>query len=377
LSQFSFLKGQFPSVYADAVKAERLALIDPRASCFYGRRVVEILVKWAFQHDASLTPPYDTNLSSLLHDPAFQALTGDRVFKLGKEVIRHGNKAAHDAAPINPHDSLASASALFQFSYWFARTYATTKPEPGLTFDPSVLPQLPKAGTPPKPAGPTPIGTVASSSRPPAGPTAPVEAPLTLAQVQELEAKLAASEAALATQKQQSDEELAKVKAEVAAAKAAAAATPDTHDYSEAETRTYLIDGLLQEAGWHLTEERDREFPVTGMPDGKNGFVDYVLWGDDGLPLAVIEAKRTTRDAKVGIQQARLYADCLEAMFGRRPLIYGTNGYQRWFWDDRMYPSRSVQGFHTKDELELLIQRRTTRSHLADVELNTAIIERP
>jgi type I restriction enzyme R subunit len=112
------------------------------------------------------------------------------------------------------------------------------------------------------------------------------------------------------------------------------------------------------------------------MPDGKNGFVDYVLWGDDGLPLAVIEAKRTTKDATVGMQQAKLYADCLEAALGRRPLIYGTNGYQHWLWDDLMYPSRSVQGFHTKDELELLIQRRTTRSHLADVPINTTIVER-
>ena len=370
MNHFGFLKEEFPAVYGDAVKAERLALVDPRTACFYGRRVVEILVKWAFKHDASLSTPYDDGVSALLHDPGFQSLAGDKVFKLAREVIRHGNKAAHEPAPINPHDSVASVSALFQFSYWFARTYCTAKPAPGLTFDPSTLPKLPKPGFAPPPASAAP-GTAPSVPAP-----KPVEPPLTLAQVQELEAKLATSEAALEAQKQETDEELARLRAEVAAAKAAAAATPDEHDYTEAETRDFFIDQLLGEAGWHLTEERDREYPVSGMPDGKSGFVDYVLWGDDGLPLAVVEAKRTRRDAKVGQQQAKLYADCLEQMTGRRPVIYCTNGYQHWFWDDLMYPPRSVQGFHTKDELELLIQRRTTRGHLTDVDIDTEIVER-
>ena len=57
----------------------------------------------------------------------------------------------------------------------------------------------------------------------------------------------------------------------------------------------------------------DREFEVTGMPnDSGQGFVDYVLWGDDGKPLGLVEAKRTKKDPKIGKQQAKLYADCLE-----------------------------------------------------------------
>ena len=100
----------------------------------------------------------------------------------------------------------------------------------------------------------------------------------------------------------------------MAKAKQAAAAQPDTHDYSEAETRDYFIDLLLKEAGWPLDQARDREFEVGGMPNAQGkGFVDYVLWGDDGKPLGLVEAKRTRRDARVGQQQAKLYADCLEA----------------------------------------------------------------
>jgi len=151
----------------------------------------------------------------------------------------------------------------------------------------------------------------------------------------------------------------------------------DTHDYSEAETRDAFIDLLLKEAGWQLDQPRDREFEVDGMPNNQGkGFVDYVLWGDDGKPLALVEAKRTKRDARVGQQQAKLYADCLEVRFGQRPVIFYSNGYDHWIWDDKQYPPRQVQGFYKKAELELLIQRRSTRKLLAGAEINQNIVER-
>ena len=102
------------------------------------------------------------------------------------------------------------------------------------------------------------------------------------------------------------------------------------------------------------------------MPNAPGvGFVDYVLWGDDGKPLALVEAKRTRKDPRVGQQQAKLYADCLEAQFGQRPIIFYTNGYEHWIWDDTRHPPRPIQGFLKKDELELMIQRRETRKALA------------
>ena len=101
------------------------------------------------------------------------------------------------------------------------------------------------------------------------------------------------------------------------------------------------------------------------------------LWGDDGLPLAVVEAKRTSKDATIGQHQAKLYADCLEAMTGQRPLIFYTNGFEHYLWDDLHYPPRAVEGFYTRDELALLIQRRKTRKALADVDVPTHIVERP
>src|SRR5699024_8750354 len=122
------------------------------------------------------------------------------------------------------------------------------------------------------------------------------------------------------------DSELQALREQLAAARAQAEATPDAHDYTEAETRTWLIDVELKRAGWPLDQARDREYEVTGMPNNQGvGYADYVLWGDDGKPLAVIEAKKTTVDAAVGKQQAKLYADCLETLHDQRPLIFYTN----------------------------------------------------
>ena len=187
----------------------------------------------------------------------------------------------------------------------------------------------------------------------------------------------------------------------MAAAKAANAKQPDTHDYSEAQTRDTFIDLLPKEVGWPLDQPQDREFPVTGMPTPSRadfsprgasappdqppvesampegtGRADYVLWGQDGKPLAVIEAKRTTRDAAAGQQQAKLYADCLAKQYGQRPVIFYTNGHQHWLWDDTYYPPRTVQGFLKRDELELIIQRRGTRRRLGNQPIDPAIVER-
>ena len=120
-----------------------------------------------------------------------------------------------------------------------------------------------------------------------------------------------------------------------------------------------IIDVELHLAGWELDNKDDIEYEVTGMPNTRGiGYVDYVLWGADGKPLALVEAKKTTVDPEVGKQQAKLYADCLEKMHGQRPIIFYTNGFRTEMWDDRFYPPRTVAGFYRREELERLIQRR-------------------
>ena len=334
-----------------AMRAEALAYPDPRAACFYARRALELAVAWSYKHDPALKLPYQDNLSALIHEPSFKTAAGEAVFTKARLIVTLGNRAVHSARPIPASDAVAAVRELFHVTYWLARTYGRIqRPAPGIRFDPSALTQ-----TTPLPAQ-------------------------TVAQLQTLETQLRERDEKLATllaDRSALDSALQHARAEVAEARKAATAQPDTHDYSEAETRDTYIDLLLHEAGWTLDQPRDREFEVTGMPNNQGkGYVDYVLWGDDGKPLAVVEAKRTRRDSRVGQQQARLYANCLEQQFGQRPLIFYTNGYQHWLWDDTRYPPRQVQGFYTQSELALAIQRRDTRQPLAAAEIDSRIVER-
>jgi type I restriction enzyme, R subunit len=346
-----FLQAEWPAVYEAASRAAGAAHPDPRTACFYARRALELAVAWAYKFDASLKLPYQDNLSALIHEPTFKTVAGEAVFSKARVINTLGNQAVHSTRPVQPVDALTAVRELFHVGYWLARTYARrNRPAPGLAFDAAALPK-----------------------------TAPIPKQ-TIDQLQKLEAALRERDeklSVLLADKSALDEELQRLRAEVAAAKEASAAQPDTHDYSEAATRDYYIDLLLKEAGWPLKEPRDREFEVGGMPNQQGrGFVDYVLWGDDGKPLAVVEAKRTKKSAQIGQQQAKLYADCLERQFGQRPIIFYTNGYEHWLWDDAAYPPRAVQGFFKKAELELMIQRRTSRKSLANAPVNTTIVER-
>src|ERR1019366_5491009 len=342
---------EWPDIREAADKAEASIQSDPRTSCFYARRAAELIVHWIYKADSTLRLPYQDNLGALLHEPTFKQAVGEAVFNKAVLITRIGNRAVHDNRAIPESASAAAVRELFHVCYWLAHTYARgAKPAPGLTYNPDAAAPLAAVGT------------------------------QTAAKLQELEASLAERDeklTALLIDREALDDALVRLRAEVAKAKKQAAEHADTHDYSEAETRTRIIDEYLHEAGWPLTDERDREYEVSGMPNQQNtGYVDYILWGDDGSPLGLVEAKRTTKSPLAGKQQAKLYADCLEQEFGRRPVIFYSNGYQTWFWDDQMSPPREVQGFYTKDELDLLIQRRTSRKSLATAEINDAIVER-
>ncbi len=350
MGQFDYLKSEFNEIHQPAHRSEALANSDPRAAAFYARRTLELAITWAYRADSSLQLPYRNDLNALIHEPSFQQLVGQAVFQKCRAIKNLGNHAVHSHKQISVGDATAAVRELFHVCYWLARTYAKgEKPEPGLTFDPSKLPVT---------------KTVTKQS---------------YEQLQEANKKLDAERERLLSvlaEKENLDEELKKLRAEVAAIKATNEATPDTHNYSEAETRDLFIDLLLKEAGWNITDE-NREYEVVGMPNSKEkGYVDYVLWGDDGKPLALIEAKCTRHDSRKGQQQAKLYAGCLEKEFGRRPIIFYTNGYDHWIWDDSMYPPRAIQGFYTKDELQLLIQRRKSRRSLAAADISSKIVER-
>src|SRR5450830_206057 len=351
MSNFTFLQAEWSFLHEAAQRAEQAVYNDPRTACFYARRSLELGVAWLYAHDKAFKVPYQDNLSAFIFEPSFRQQVGDALFTKAKLIKDLGNLAVHSQKKVLEGDALSAVRELFHFCFWLARRYGrTARPEPGLVFAPALLPKA--AATP----------------------------ALTQPQLQKLSAELADRNEALIVlrdQKAALDAELQQLRAEVAAAKQANAAEPDTHDYSEAETRKAYIDLLLREAGWTIDPAKNVEIEVTDMPNGEGkGYVDYVFRADNGQPLMLVEAKRTTKSPQVGQQQAKLYADCLEQMYGQRPIIFYSNGYEHWMWDDLAYPPRAVQGFYKKDELELLIQRRSSRKKLAEAVINPGIVER-
>lgn len=357
-SQFYFLDGEFTEIYHHARKAEELALSDARSACLYSRIALETAIKWMYRSDRTLRFPYETTLSALIHEPTFRNLVGNAIVTKTKIIKDLGNMAAHESKNLLQNHAITTVRELFHFSYWLVRTYGKgQKPPASLAFSAENLPQ-----------------------------TAQVEAK-TLTKLKQIEKQFQDS---LKAQEQAEKErlkseegraeleaEIKKLQEQIAKVKKANIAAPDEHDYNETQTRDTFIDLLLNEAEWMLDNPKDIEFPITGMPNNTGeGFVDYVLWGQDGKPLGLVEAKRTRRDPREGQRQAELYADALERQFGQRPIIFYSNGYEHWIWDDQRYPPRHIQGFLKRDELELAIQRRSTLKKLASENIKQEIAGR-
>ncbi|MDP3849626.1 MAG: DEAD/DEAH box helicase family protein [Luteolibacter sp.] len=358
ISNFSFLEGEFKPIWESAVRMEKQAMADARAGCFYARRTIEQVVKWLYEHDAKLRPPYSSKLAALLEEPTFAKVVAPEIRAKLSFVRALGNQAVHSRKPIRQYDSLQAVKEVFHCCFWLVSQYTRFSPKvlEGVVFDEAIVTQSP--------------GGLEK---------------LTIERLKKLEEELEQKDKELEQQRkavEDYDDEIKKLRAEIAKAKKRNEAIPIDHDYNEAETRDRYIDVLLREAGWDPDFDdgthKSREFPVSGMPNESGiGYVDNVLWGKESrIPLAVVESKRTRKDARIGRNQAKLYADCLETIYGVRPIIFYTNGYDHWIWDDQRYPPRQIQGFLKEDELELLIQRRETAKDLAKALIDKEIAGR-
>ena len=173
---------------------------------------------------------------------------------------------------------------------------------------------------------------------------------------------------------------------QISMAKSAGERAAASLDLDEEQTRTQLIDTWLLSAGWNPADpnEVSREFPVPLQNTASGeGYADYVLWGNDGKPLAVIEAKRTSKDPAEGRTQAELYAEGLRARFGQRPIIFCTNGFEISLWDrgqddsGQYDPVRLVNGFYSRDSLEYLVFKARRRLGVKAFGPDSRIVDRP
>ncbi len=355
-SNFDFLKNEWAEIYDTAQKAEQYAITEPTVSAFLCRKALEEMISWLYDHDGSLALPTKEqfNLNDLIREASFQQTWGR---EFGKELIiikNMGNNAAHKNVNIASNEAVSSIKLLFRFCFTIARTYAENTPPVYLSFNEALIPST--------------------------GNT------LSLIEIEKIRQEEATKNLVLErriAELSEKEEELAKVKAQLAHFEALSqqnGITAAPAVLSEKETRKLYIDGMLRQAGWNIEQANTQEFAIESIDETTGRTTkqraDYVLWGDDGKPWAVIEAKKTTAAVERGRNQARNYADALERTYGQRPLIYYTNGFETFLWDDRQYPPRKVFGFLSLEEMQRLLIRKTQKAELKTQKINQSIANR-
>ena len=344
MSNFDFiLKNEIFKTFAEAsVEAEKSIAVANVSCTILCRRALELAVKWIYANDRELMLPYQNNLSSLVYDINFKSMINEKVFNGMTYIIKLGNFSVHSNKKVIRKEAVLCLKYLFDFMDWIAYYYDSNYIE--TKFDEGKLPGESSAN-------------------------------LKKEEREELENKLVEKDEKIEKILKENEELREKLTKQRTSKKTAY--NFKVSDISEFETRKQFIDLDLKIAGWDSTNIRE-EVEVKGMPNTQEiGHVDYVLYGENGKPLAVVEAKRTSKDAKIGKQQAKLYADCLEKEYAQRPIIYYTNGKEIYMWDDVSYPERKVSGYYTQDELQLLIKRRDSKENLEHIYIANNIANRP
>lgn len=347
MTNFFFLKEKTTyALFAPAcIEAERIFAASP-AMCAVGcRKALELAVKWVYAADTSMEMPYRDNLQSLLHEPSFRFAVDRNTWGKLPFIAKLGNEAVHTGHNIQKGDALLCLQSLFEFVQWIDYCYGTAYQE--RKFDPALIPAEKIA--------------------------------VDVKKIKEQESLLDEKQAEIEKLRKQIEEMSARFTAEKDQHKKER--TFQSEDLSEFATRKRFIDVDLREMGWKLEgvdADVQVEYEVDGMAGkaGQKGYADYVLFGKDGLPLAVVEAKRASKDPNNGWKQAVLYADCLERKFGRRPMIFITNGFETYYWDDQTSPKRQVSGIFSKNDLQKLMNRRTERLKLETVPISDKITDR-
>lgn len=342
-TNFTFLSGQAEyEMFAHAcIEAERVLTTSPAMSAVGSRKALELAVKWVYAADKSILMPYKDNLQSLIHEPTFRFAVDSQTWGKIPYIIKLGNLGVHTNKTITHSEAVLSIASLFEFVQWIDYCYGLQYEE--RTFDEQLIPTK--------------------------------QVHLDVRQIKEQQGLIS-----------EKDSEIERLRAQIEALSQQLTQDKEQHqaertftplDLSEFHTRKKYIDVDLKLLGWTIGDDVQEEVKVEGMPNGENiGFVDYVLYGRDGLPLALIEAKRTSINPKIGTQQAKLYADCLEQKYGQRPIIFNTNGFEMYVWDDLSSPQRKVSGIFSSNDLEKLIKRRTQKRPLEQIVINDKITDR-
>ena len=335
MTNFDFLKNspQFDSFSKAAITAEKILPMDMEASVLCCRRAMEFAVKWMYSVDGSLVMPYQDTLNSLMNTEEFRGIVDSDLFKRMDFIRKLGNNAAHGGKKITLDQAKLCLENLYIFLDFVAYCYAENYEEE--EFHPEYLEEIPQ-----------PVMEV-------------------LPQLSELDLKaLIAENKALKEQLTARGENQRQ------------GYVPKPLDLSEYKTRKIYIDTMLMDSGWIEGKNWMNEVKLPGMPNqSEAGYADYVLYDDAHKPLAVIEAKRTCEDVSKGRQQAKLYGDILEKQYGRRPVVFLTNGFDTRIMDGQ-YPERKVAAIYSKRDLEKWFNLKSMRMDLNHITVDKKLAGR-
>lgn len=335
MSNFDFLlsEPEFSSFAQAAINSERFFKIDTAACALNCRRAAELAVKWMYSVDAELEKPADERFVCLISGETFRDIVGKDLYTRLEYIRKTGNNAAHADKKITPEKARLCLENLHDFMDFVECCYGSDDNYRYAEFNPALIPE-----------------DSASSQ-----------------EIADYEVKLAQ----LIEENKSLQEQLTARRAEQSKNY-----SPKPLELSEYDTRKLYIDAMLSDIGWVEGKNWLNEVELKGMPNKSGtGYADYVLYGDDGKPLAVIEAKRTCKDVSAGRQQAKLYADILEKQYGRRPIVFLTNGFETRI-DDGVYPERKVAFIYSKRDLEKLFNLRTNSSNLKNISVDKSIAGR-
>ena len=351
ITNFDYLKNEEKfKAFADvAVSAEKIILIDPEACVINCRRAMEFAVKWMYSVEKQLDMPYQDNLQSLINAEDFRDIVGYDIWKRMDYIRRCGNNVAHNSKKTGRAEAMLCLENLAIYLDFIACCYSSDYTEH--IFDKQLIEdRINRAKQSKKDAADTKENL--------------------LKKISELEKKELDLQSLI--------KENADLKEKLSARREEQqdAYVPKPLDLSEYKTRKLYIDSMLQDAGWTEGEDWINEYELPGMPNKSEvGYADYVLMGNDGRILAVIEAKRTCVDVSKGRQQAKLYADLIEEKQKRRPVVFLTNGFETKIIDNQ-YPERKVSAFYSKRDLEKLFNLQTMKSSLKYITVDKNIAGR-
>lgn len=329
---FDFVKNipDFVPLYEICDKAEKYVFTDPTISMTYSRKALEFCVKFIYRSALNKTS-FDISLFDMMDDPDFkQYINDDAVINEMHYIRKMGNAAVHD----NSGKADEATDVLESLLYVVGELMITLR----------LLSDYPEFTVPkPEPAVPAPKPTI-------------------------MEVKEAKTEV--------------EVPAEVVA-KYAVSMRHAQFDVSfkrdEEKNRELFIKASLREAGWPIVNVPNHAKPFSAgyqIAADASDRIDYVLYGRDGRPAAIIEYSETKNNPVLGRKKAKRVAAKLEVQFGFLPVIYYTNGYMINIIDQMGYPQRRVFSFHTLNELELMAQQRNNKKPLDNIVIKDEITNR-